>query len=171
MAIPTIHVGCTHFARGRLQALVNCDGLYPVACVDINLDEAQEGVGSLEGDTPEGLGDRIYTTITEARAKHDAEVCLIYASTPVHAKLVIESLNLGLHTLCVKPIATTPDEFREIIKVRKAHPDLMLVQGQNKRWNPAASRMREWLRGSGWYRRNAWRGVSILDSSKSSASG
>ena len=49
MAIPTIHVGCTHFARGRLQALVNCEGLYPVACVDINLGEAQEEVGSLEG--------------------------------------------------------------------------------------------------------------------------
>ena len=43
MAIPTIHVGCTHFALGRLQALANCEGLYPVACVDINLDEAREG--------------------------------------------------------------------------------------------------------------------------------
>ncbi len=48
MAIPTIHVGCTHFARGRLQALVNCKGLFPVACVDINLDEAREGVASEE---------------------------------------------------------------------------------------------------------------------------
>ena len=120
MAIPTIHVGCTHFALGRLQALINCEGLYPVACVDINLDEAREGIASLEGDVPEGLGDRIYTTITEARARHHAEVCLVYASTPVHAKLVVESLNLGLHTLCVKPIATTPDEFREIIRVRKS---------------------------------------------------
>ena len=25
------------FARGRLQALINCKGLEPVACVDINL--------------------------------------------------------------------------------------------------------------------------------------
>ena len=87
-----------------------------------------------------------------------AEACLIYASTPVHAKLIVESLNLDLHTLCVKPIATTPDEFREIIKARKAHLDLMLVQGQNKRWNPAASKMREWLTWIRWYRRNAWRG-------------
>ena len=58
MAIPTIQVGCTHFALGRLQALslANCEGLFPVACVDINLDEAREGVASLEGDVPEGLG-------------------------------------------------------------------------------------------------------------------
>ena len=170
MAIPTIHVGCTHFARGRLQALVNCKGLFPVACVDINLDEAREGVASLEGDVPVGLADRIYTTITEARERHHAEACLIYASTPVHAKLVVESLNLGMHTLCVKPIATTQDEFQEIIAAHKANPNLMLVQGQNKRWNPAATRMREWLREAGgigemiggecrfWIRQNLWRG-------------
>ena len=169
MTIPTIHVGCTHFARGRLQALVKCEGLYPVACVDINLEEAQEGVRSLEGDVPEGLGDRIYATINEARERHHAEACLIYASTPVHTKLVVESLNLGLHTLCVKPIATTPDEFRKIIKARKARPDLTLVQGQNKRWNPAATKMRAWLRESDgigemlggecrfWIRQNLWR--------------
>lgn len=169
MAIPTIHVGCTHFALGRLQALVNCEGLSPVACVDINLDEAREAVASLEGDVPEGLGERIYTTITAARERHGAEACLIYASTPVHAQLVVESLNLGMHTLCVKPIATTSEEFKEIIKTHKVHPDLVLVQGQNKRWNPAASKMREWLRGSDgigemlggecrfWIRQNLWR--------------
>ncbi|MCZ6678409.1 MAG: hypothetical protein O7E52_14315 [Candidatus Poribacteria bacterium] len=38
MAIPTIHVGCTHFAHGRLQALINCKGLAPVACVDLDLE-------------------------------------------------------------------------------------------------------------------------------------
>jgi len=146
MAIPAIHVGCTHFAHGRLQALVNCKGLEPVACVDINLEEARKGVESLQGHAPTGLADRIYTTITEAREKHEASVCLIYASTTAHAKLIIESLNLGMHTLCVKPIATTQAEFREIIGAHKARPERMLVQGQNKRWNPAAAKMREWLR-------------------------
>ena len=146
MAIPTIQVGCTHFAHGRLQALINSKGLAPVACVDINLEAAREGVASLEGDVPTELPHRIYTAITEAREKHHAEVCLIYASTTAHAQLIVESLNLGMHTLCVKPIATTQAEFWQIIQAHKAHPDLMLVQGQNKRWNPAASRMREWLR-------------------------
>lgn len=146
MAIPTIHVGCTHFAHGRLQALVNCKGLTPVACVDINLEAAREGVKSIQGDVPAGLADRIYTTITEARERHNADVCLVYASTTAHAKLIIESLNLGMHTLCVKPIATTQEEFRSIIDAHKSNPDQMLVQGQNKRWNPAAAKMREWIR-------------------------
>ena len=165
MPIPTIHVGCTHFAHGRLQAQVNSHGLEPVACVDINLEEAREGVASING-APEGLEERIYTTITEAKEKHDAQACLIYASTTVHAKLIVESLNLGMHTLCVKPIATTQAEFHDIIRAHKANPGLMLVQGQNKRWNPAAAKMREWLREEGGIGEMLAGGVSILDPSK-----
>ena len=146
MAIPTIHVGCTHFARGRLQALVNCRGLEPVACVDINREAAREGVASLEGAVPTELSDRIYTTIAEAHEKHRAQACLIYASTTAHAKLIAESLSFGMHTLCVKPIVTSQAEFRSVMDVRQACPNLMLVQGPNKRWNPAAAKMREWLR-------------------------
>ena len=149
MPIRTIHVGCTHFAHGRLQAQINAIGLEPVACVDIDLEAARAGVANLQGDVPEHLAERIYTTITEAKEKHDAQACLIYASTTAHAKLIIESLNLGMHTLCVKPIATTQTEFREIIQAHQANPGLMLVQGQNKRWNPAAAKMREWLREEG----------------------
>ena len=149
MPIRTIHVGCTHFAHGRLQAQINAIGLEPVACVDIDLEAARAGVANLQGDVPEHLAERIYTTITEAKEKHNAQACLIYASTTAHAKLIIESLNLGMHTLCVKPIATTQAEFREIIQAHQANPGLMLVQGQNKRWNPAAAKMREWLREEG----------------------
>jgi predicted dehydrogenase len=70
----------------------------------------------------------------------------------------------------VKPVATTQDEFLAILDARKKRPDLMLVQGQNKRWNPAAVRMREWLReeiGIGemlggecrfWTRQSLWTG-------------
>ncbi|MYI94882.1 hypothetical protein F4083_11305, partial [Candidatus Poribacteria bacterium] len=121
MAIPTIHVGCTHFAHGRLQAQVNANGLEPVACVDINLEAAKRGVESING-ASEDLSEYIYTTITEAKDKHpEVKACLIYASTTVHAELIVESLNLGMHTLCVKPIATTQAEFHDIIKAHKAN--------------------------------------------------
>ena len=146
MALSTIHVGCTNFGRGRLQAHLNCKGLEPVACVDINPDAARETLLSLDEDVPNDLPNRIYTTIAEAKEKHDAEVCLIYTSTTAHTKLIIESLNLGLHTLCVKPVAVNQNEFRQIISVAKANPHLMLVQSQNMRWNPAATKMRDWLR-------------------------
>ena len=146
MPIPTIHVGCSNFALGRLQALVNCNGLEPVACVDLDLELARTNIGRLEGEVPSGLKERVYTSITEARSHHQADACLVYAATTAHAKLVVESLNLGMHTICVKPIVTSQDEFRQILAVHQANPNLVLMQGQNKRWNPAAAKMREWLR-------------------------
>jgi len=145
MTIPTIHVGCNNYSLGRLHALVNCKGLEPVACVDINLEVARKNVANMDGDVPPRLADRIYTTITEAREKHHAEACLIFTSNPYHAKLTIESLNLGLHTLCVKPLGISQAEFGQVMSTHRANPNVMLVQGQNKRWNPAAAKMREWL--------------------------
>lgn len=149
MSIPTIHVGCRGYSLGRLQALVWCQGLEPVACVDVDVEAAREGVRSLRGNVPAGLDQRIYTSITEARERHHAELCLVYASTVAHASLAIESLGLGMHTMCVKPMACTQDEFLAIMKAWRAHPDVMLVQGQNNRWNPAAVKMREYLCGEG----------------------
>ena len=169
MAIPTIHVGCKHFALGRLQALINAKGLEPVACVELDVEGGKKAIETLQN-VPAGLVDRIYPSLAEAFEKHPAEVCLIYASTTAHAALVRQSLELGMHTLCVKPIATSQEEFRRITATSKKHPSLMVVQGQNKRWNPAASKMREWLReenGIGellggecrfWIRQNLWTG-------------
>lgn len=170
MAIPTIFVGCQHFGHGRLQALINCKGLEPAACVDLDLEGARRSIARLQGDVPADLSERVYPSITEAVRRHPAEACLIYATTTAHARLVVESLELGLHTLCVKPIATNQEEFREILRAWRARPELVLVQGQNKRWNPAAAQMRAWLRepdGVGemlggecrfWIRQNLWTG-------------
>ena len=171
MGIPTIHVGCMHFGSGRLQALVNAEGLDPVACVDLNVEGAKRVVEGLQNDPPAHLIDRVYTSIGEALKNHEAEACLVFASTTAHAELVIESLEAGLHTLCVKPIVTNQDDFKAMLRAQRgssANP--MLVQGQNKRWNPAAAQMRSWLRDEGgigemlggecrfWIRQNLWTG-------------
>ena len=81
MAIPTIHVGCKGFGRSRLQAVMECGSLDPVACVDLDVEGGRESVRSLGGSTAEMLAGRVYGTITEALRRHPAEVCLIYAST------------------------------------------------------------------------------------------
>ncbi len=146
MGIPTIHVGCKVFGRSRLKALIECGSLEPAACVDIDVEGARESILSLGGSVAETLAERVYGTIAEALRRHPAEVCLVYASTAAHAALVVESLGLGLHTLCVKPIAVTRDEMRRIVAAHAERPGLLLAQGQNKRWNPAAAKMREWLR-------------------------
>lgn len=146
MPVRTIQVGCKVFGRTRLQAHIACSGLEPVACVDIDVEGARDSIRSLGGATAEMLADRVYGTIAEARAEHDADACLIFASTPAHSQLVVESLGLGMHILCVKPIAVTQAEFRQVTRAHRERPELVLVQGQNKRWNPAATKMRQWLR-------------------------
>ena len=145
MTIPFIHVGCGKFSLQRLQILIDGGNFTPVACVDIDIEKARENIASLKGDVPEGLNNRIYRTITEAKEKHNAEVCFIYAYANAHAKLVIESLELGMHTLCVKTFACDQEEFKTIINIHNSNSELMLVQGFNIQWNEAASKMREWL--------------------------
>ena len=145
MTIPFIHVGCGNFSLQRLQILIDSGNFTPVACVDIDIEKARENIASLKGDVPEGLNDRVYKTIAEAKEKHNAEVCFIYAYANAHAKLVIESLELGMHTLCVKAFACDQEEFKTIINIHNSNSELMLVQGFNIQWNEAASKMREWL--------------------------
>lgn len=145
MLIPSIQVGCGNFSLQRLQVIIDGNQFRPVACVDIDLEKAKSRLSTLRGDVPEGLKNRVYTSIMEAKEKNDAEACFIFVSSKEHAKLVIESLNLGMHTLCVKAITCNQEEFKQIMKVHKSHPALMLVQGHNNQWNEAASKMREWL--------------------------
>ena len=71
--------------------------------------------------------------------------CFIFVSSEEHSKLVVESLNLGMHTFCVKPTAVNQNEFKNIIKVCNSNPKLMLLQGFNNQWNEAALKMREWM--------------------------
>ena len=144
MAIPIIHVGCGAFSLQRLQVLIDGGQFSPVACVDLDLDKSREKVSALRG--ADGLADRVYTTISEAKEQHGGEVCFIYAASRSHSRLIVESLERGMHTFCVKTIARSQGEFRAIIRAHKLNTELMLVQGLNNQWNEAASKMREWLR-------------------------
>jgi predicted dehydrogenase len=91
MSIPIIFVGCGNFALQRLQVLIDGSQFTPVACVDIDIEKAQANLEFLQGNVPKGLTDRVYTTISEAKEKHDAEVCFIFTVAKTHSKLVIES--------------------------------------------------------------------------------
>lgn len=145
MSIPAIHVGCGPFSMQRLQIIIDHDQFDPVACVDIDIDKAKTAISKLKGDVPQGLADRTYRSIKEAIEKNKAEACFIFVHSKEHAKLVMESLNLGLHTYCIKAMACNQEEFKEIMRVHRTNPNLMLIHGYNNQWNEAATKMREWL--------------------------
>ena len=145
MKIPSIWVGCGRFSLQRLESLSKGTQFTPVACVDIDKERAKSRLLLIKESVHENLNDRVYSTITEARKKHDAKVCFIFVSAKAHSKLIIESLKLGMHTYCIKPIATSQKEFKEIMNIKKLNSNLMLLQGFNNQWNEAALKMREWM--------------------------
>ena len=121
MKIPVIYVGCGNFSLQRFQVLIDGGQFTPVACVEIDIEKARKGLDSLKGNVPEGLTEKVYTTITEAKEKHSAEACFIFAVASAHSELVIESLEQGLHTYCVKVIACNQKEFKDIMKVHRSN--------------------------------------------------
>ena len=145
MKIPSIWVGCGKFSLQRLEVLSKGNQFIPVACVDIDVKNAKSRLSLIKENVHENLHDRVYTTIAEAKKKHDAKACFIFVSAKAHPKLIMESLRLGMHTYCVKPIATSQKEFKEIMNIKKLNSNLMLLQGFNNQWNEAALKMREWL--------------------------
>jgi len=128
-----------------LEVLIRGNQFNPVACVDVDLENAKSRLSSIKGDAYKDLSNRVYTTITEAKEKHDAKTCFIFVSSNEHARLVMESINLGMHTFCVKSIACNLKEFKETMDVYNSNPKLMLLQGYNIQWNEAALKMRELL--------------------------
>ena len=146
MKIPSIHVGCGNFSIQRLEILTKSDQFIPVACVDIDTVKAKNKLESIKNDANIDLTKQLYTSISEAKNKNnDAKACFIFVSSKEHPKLIIESLKLGMHTYCVKPIANNQKDFKKIMDVHKSIPELMLLQGFNNQWNEAAIKMREWL--------------------------
>ena len=146
MKIPSIHVGCGNFSIQRLEILTKSDQFIPVACVDIDIVKAKNKLESIKNDANIDFTKQLYTSISEAKNKNnDAKACFIFVSSKEHPKLIIESLKLGMHTYCVKPIANNREDFLEIIKVHNTKNDLILLQGLNNQWNEAAMKMREWM--------------------------
>ena len=145
MSLPSIHVGCGDFSLQRLEVLVNGELFKPVACVDIDDEKARIKISKINNSKVKNLKDKIYSTISEAQKKNQAKACFIFVSSKEHSKLIVESLNLGLHTYCVKSIACSQQEFKDIIQTHKKNPKLVLLQGFNNQWNEAAQKMRDIL--------------------------
>ena len=110
MLIPSIHVGCGDFSLQRLEVLANEDFFNPVACVDIDVKNARNKLSKNNSPKVKILKDKIYSTISDAKKNHNAKACFIFVSSKEHSKLIVESLNLGLHTYCLLYTSDAADE-------------------------------------------------------------
>ena len=70
MPIPIIFVGCGRFGLQRLQLLVEDNQFAPVACVDIDVEQARIDLNAMGDRISPELGRHVYSTISEAKEKH-----------------------------------------------------------------------------------------------------
>lgn len=63
----------------------------------------------------------------------------------MHAQMAVYALRRGVHVLCEKPMATTPEECEQMVAAARAAKKILMV-GQNQRLSPAHVRAREMIK-------------------------
>lgn len=85
---------------------------------------------------------KCYSSIDELLA--DPEVDVVHNCTPnrLHHEINCKILNSGKHLFSEKPLCSTYEEAQELIKVKKAHPELAAGVNFNYRLNPMVMEMK-----------------------------
>lgn len=133
MTFALIHVGLGGWgmdwektALATLADRVTVAGV--VESLPTNLERAWNVLGYRE--------DQCFATLADALAVVDADAVLITSPVPTHMPIAIEAMRAGKHVLCEKPMAPSPAEALEAIRV--SHETGMHLQiSQNYRYYPA----------------------------------
>ena len=139
--ISFIHVGLGGYSLQRLQILLNNPKFKLLALVDIDKKKIKN-LKKLKN-LPENYKNFFFSTISKACKNLKPDACFIYVSSNKHAKLIIESLQNNLHTLCVKSLTFSGNEFKKIMKIKNKKKNILLVQGLNNQWNDASLEMQK----------------------------
>ncbi len=118
-------LGCGKIAQVRHipEYLANPDaeirGFY-----DIDLGRAQEMAAK--------FGGKAYETPEALLADPEIDAVSICAINHAHASLSIQAMKAGKHVLCEKPMATTPEDCEEMVRVANETGKFLMI-GQNQR--------------------------------------
>lgn len=120
-------IGAGIMGKMHLKACAQFAGAQPVAVCDTNEERVKE--------VAEQFGVEAYATYDEMIEKADMDV--IHITTPdfAHRDPILKSLQSGRHVLTEKPMATTMDDARAIMKAVEAADGKLMVNFSN-RWNP-----------------------------------
>lgn len=88
-------------------------------------------------------------TTDTGRIFSDRDVDAVFITTrhDTHARYVVAGLKAGKHVFVEKPLCLTRDELKEIVRVFKDNPGLMVMVGFNRRFAPHIKKMKELLDG------------------------
>ncbi len=142
MSFNIIHVGLggwgTDWERTALASIadrVTVTGI--VEDYAPNMQRAQEMLGY--------TAKQSFTSLTEAMIAVPADAVLITAPAPFHMPLAIEAMRAGKHVLSEKPMAPTPEDAIEGIRVSR-ETGMHLQISQNYRYYPAPIKATQLLR-------------------------
>jgi len=125
--LKTAVVGCGLFGEIHLKGYAECGRAECVAVYDLNRTRAKE------------MAKRYKTKVARSldQIARDKSIKAVSIATPdfAHTKIALALLEAGKHLLIEKPLTTSADEARQIIRAAKKARRTVMVDFHN-RWNP-----------------------------------
>lgn len=134
-------IGCGGISGVHLDGWKRLNpGCRIVACAD-PLEDRRNLRGEAAG-VPKELRFPYLGDMLKAGVKLDAvDVC---TPNKTHCPITVEALKAGLHVLCEKPLATTPDEVRQMMTARD-QAGRLLMTAQHQRFLNSSQRLHAYL--------------------------
>lgn len=108
------------------------------------------GIADTNGEAAQTISKRygvpLYTDYQHLLSEAKPEAVIIAVPTLAHHRVGMDVINRGCHLLIEKPIASTPEQGREIIETAE-RKGVILTVGHIERFNPAIQELRRLLKG------------------------
>ena len=124
-----IVVGAGDISKAWFPPL-KAEGVNVVAVVDLNLDAARGAIDKFQL-----TGAVASTELDKVLRDHKADFLLDLTVPPSHREVVIKGLKAGLHVLGEKPMASSMEAARDMVRASEQTGRLYMVS-QSRRWDP-----------------------------------
>ncbi len=166
-------VGCGRIARHHFAALqAHADHAELVGICDISPTALEQALHEVQASA--------YHDLQTLLQQSNADVIVLTTPSGLHASQAIEAARTGHHVISEKPMATTLQEGRQMIRICDAHQVRLFVVKQN-RFNPTLQQVKQaisagrfgkiymvnanvfWTRPQSYYDSADWRGTWAYD--------
>lgn len=128
-------ISCSDMAQSHMLAVKNHEQAYLAAICDVDEEKLREAGDKM------GVEAR-YTDYRELLHHPGLDAVIIVTPDQLHREMVEESLKVGLHVLCEKPLALLREDLNAIVAASRAS-DKKLMVGQICRFTPGFAKAKE----------------------------
>lgn len=133
-------IGTGSMGKNHVRVLRNIPDVQDVVISDINQDALGQTAGQF-------AINRTYTQYTDMLEKEKPDGVIIATEPENHRQPAIDAMNMGIHVLVEKPIASTMADAQAIIETSK-EKDVVLTVGHTERFNPVIAKIKELIDGN-----------------------